>query len=64
MRRGTGSWPVPLLLCRTSDLPLQVPVTSEVTGTSFAEDGDGEHVVYDNGVDQAIGSGSIVVHAK
>jgi hypothetical protein len=28
------------------------------------EDGSGEHVVYDNGVQQAIGGGSIVVHTK
>jgi hypothetical protein len=36
----------------------------EAPSYPIAEDGDGEHVVYDNGVDQAIGSGSIVVHAK
>ncbi|MFC1976878.1 hypothetical protein ACFLWS_01215 [Chloroflexota bacterium] len=28
------------------------------------EDGSGEHVVCDNGVDQAVGGGSIVIHAK
>jgi len=28
------------------------------------EDDAGEHVVYDNGMDQAIGGGSIVVHTK
>jgi len=28
------------------------------------EDGDGEHVIYDNGMDQAIGGGNIVVHTK
>ena len=28
------------------------------------EDEAGEHVVYDNGMDQAIGGGNIVVHAK
>jgi hypothetical protein len=28
------------------------------------EDADGEHVVYDNGVEQAIGGGSIVIHTK
>ena len=28
------------------------------------EDGSGEHLVYDNGVQQAIGGGSIVVHTK
>jgi len=28
------------------------------------EDGDSEIVVYDNGFDQAIGGGSIVVHNK
>jgi len=28
------------------------------------EEGDAEHVVYDNGMDQAIGGGNIVVHTK
>lgn len=28
------------------------------------ENGSGEHVVYDNGVDQTVGGGSIVIHAK
>jgi len=28
------------------------------------EDGETEHVVYDNGMDQAIGGGSIVIHTK
>jgi hypothetical protein len=28
------------------------------------EDSAGEHDVYDNGIDQAIGGGSIVVHTK
>jgi hypothetical protein len=28
------------------------------------EDGDNEIVVYDNGMDQAIGGGSIIVHTK
>ena len=27
-------------------------------------EGEAEHVVYDNGMDQAIGGGNIVVHTK